>query len=696
MLRLLLTMLLAAALALGAAWYLGLWPLSQENGVSETSSSTSPAPPLPRGAPLYPPASEAVLPAIVRPAGPDPIVLAGCTVIPRHKQEVASLREGKILFIGREVPAPEPGQLTQLGKVVLDLGDQKRVIYYREWDRGQVVQPGEMVAKMDPTLALADLRSLQAKKKAAEAEFRAAEKTFQEAEAKVLRYERALRSGIQQLSREDLEAARLLRDRYREEVANKQEAIHALEADIAKTQAVLAQHDIRNDMAGPGIIKAIYRQRGDTVKPQEPILQLYGIADLRVEGLADVQYRDRLQEGARVSLEPVIPDSPWRTLSGHRGEITGVAFVGRGEGLRLVSASDDHTVAVWRVQAAGGVERLLFHTEAVRAVACVQDAAGRAWCLTGCADGSLWLWDLDGPADRPRWQRREERPGGGRAITALAFSPDGRFFAVGSEDGSISLWCTPQGKLLYSLDAAHGAAEGHEGAVTSLHFTPQCRLVSAARDNTLRIWSLYEQGVAPEPHVVRGRSGLVPALGVSADGSRMLFDKGTRLQVLSVPEGRTLQEVRGTFGSTPFETLALFSPEMTLAPGMEGCLLLTAGAPEGRLQLWWTPRRAAHIYEVRQFVTPEHATATCAAFAPDVSFAASGSKEGLVYLWRLPAPSEIQQHRLEGLRLSQVDRALDANARQVRISIDLANAVDPQHPFGRLLPGRPVTVVIEP
>jgi hypothetical protein len=46
--------------------------------------------------------------------------------------------------------------------------------------------------------------------------------------------------------------------------------------------------------------------------------------------------------------------------------------------------------------------------------------------------------------------------------------------------------------------------------------------------------------------------------------------------------------------------------------------------------------------------------------------------------------------------LTLVDRALDADTRQVRIGVDVHNPIDPQTHTGRLVPGRPVTVVIEP
>jgi hypothetical protein len=132
--------------------------------------------------------------------------------------------------------------------------------------------------------------------------------------------------------------------------------------------------------------------------------------------------------------------------------------------------------------------------------------------------------------------------------------------------------------------------------------------------------------------------------------------------------------------ATPFETLALFSPDASL--------ILTAGAPEGRLQLWRCPTGQERGFEVRQFVTEEKAPVTCAAFAHD-SFALSGTKTGLVYLWRIPTTEEVQNHRILGAKLTTLGQTVDPGTRQMRVGVRLRND-------GRLIDGRPVTIVIEP
>ncbi len=99
------------------------------------------------------------------------------------------------------------------------------------------------------------------------------------------------------------------------------------------------------------------------------------------------------------------------------------------------------------------------------------------WLAIGGKGNRIQLWKTSG-----RDIFLENR---GDEVRSLAFSPEGEWLAAGGADGTIQLW-------RWAGDQTKPTPivlTGHAAAVTSLAFTPR-GLVSASVDHTVRTWEL--------------------------------------------------------------------------------------------------------------------------------------------------------------------------------------------------------------
>jgi len=99
-------------------------------------------------------------------------------------------------------------------------------------------------------------------------------------------------------------------------------------------------------------------------------------------------------------------------------------------------------------------------------------------------------------------------------VRSVAFSPDGKHLAAGSDDGSITLWNAATGRVL-------GTLAGHEGSVRSLRFSADGKeLMSAGGSSARQVGELLVWDVATQSRVqtLSWDGGPVYSLALSGDG----------------------------------------------------------------------------------------------------------------------------------------------------------------------------------
>jgi WD40 repeat protein len=193
-------------------------------------------------------------------------------------------------------------------------------------------------------------------------------------------------------------------------------------------------------------------------------------------------------------------------------------------------------------------------------------------------------------------------------VWSVAFSPDGRLLASGSEDRTIKLWDVATGREVRTLT-------GHTDRVWSVAFSPDGRLLASGSDDyTIKLWEVATGSLVRS---LTGHTDDVESVAFSPDGR--LLASGSLDNTIKLWEVATGSLVRSLTGHTSGVSSVAFSPDGRL---------LASGSDDGTIKLW----DVASGSLVRT-LTGHTGGVGSVAFSPDGRLLASGSDDDTIKLW---------------------------------------------------------------
>jgi WD40 repeat protein len=200
------------------------------------------------------------------------------------------------------------------------------------------------------------------------------------------------------------------------------------------------------------------------------------------------------------------------------------------DGNLLAGGGDGAAIQLWSLPDGKPGTKLQDHTDWVLCLAFSPDGK---WLASGGQDSTVRLWDVaagEKLRDLPvKPMPPPKVPPDRVAVSALAFSPDGKQLALAGADGVIHLLQVADAKPLRSLT-------GHASSVTGLAYHPSgTLLVSASKDRTVRLWN---PATGQALKSLEGHTAWVQGVALLEQGTRLASvgaDQTVRLWDLTEP-----------------------------------------------------------------------------------------------------------------------------------------------------------------
>ncbi|KAL9064236.1 MAG: hypothetical protein Q9157_007907, partial [Trypethelium eluteriae] len=208
-----------------------------------------------------------------------------------------------------------------------------------------------------------------------------------------------------------------------------------------------------------------------------------------------------------------------------------------------------------------------------------------------------------------------------KGVSMVKFSPNGRFIASASADGTVRIWNAQTGKHEQTL-------EGHLAGVSTISWSPDSKLIaSGSDDKSIRLWDIATLTIhlflslqgKQHPKPLHGHHNSIYSLAFSPTGSTLV--SGSFDEAVFLWDVRTPRLMR----SLPAHSDPVSGVDFSL----DGTLIASC-AGDGLIRIWDTPTGQC----LKTLVHEDMAPVTGVRFSPNGRFVAAWTLDACVRLWR--------------------------------------------------------------
>jgi WD40 repeat protein len=353
--------------------------------------------------------------------------------------------------------------------------------------------------------------------------------------------------------------------------------------------------------------------KADALRPTDPAVALQ---------LNLTAYATAPTPEARTGLYQAYATIYPRSVAGHHDAVLNLAY--SPDGRTLVSSSRDHTIRLWDVTTAPPTTRAVIKRPSPAAVAVSPD--GRL--LAGYSTNALTIWDIGDPGHPAELSTVNAGPG---TRLSVAFRPDGRVLATGSQDrdgvhGAVQLWDVgdPRHPAPLAVDT---------GGVSSVSFSRDGHSLATATSGATWGTSTVRLLDVTDTHHLAVQS----ALKVNTADAVAFSPAGNVLAAGGVGGEVNVWDV-----TDPRRPVAKDNNH-TSEPDVDGIINSLAFRPDGRMFATSSTTGEVNIWEINDEVNvytslPKTVSNQAVAFRPDGLGLVGGAADGTLQVWSTPAP----------------------------------------------------------